>query len=230
MGQIIDQLPKTVEEVYEKLLNRNTQEPENRREAQVLLHLVVSAKRPLTLKEVDIAFNMALQYPEPPVEELDLDDVYLATRIRNLCGLFLFIHNSKIYLIHQTAKEFLVTQYSSSKTGNHNWKLSLNAQASEELWASVCISYLLSLHFEVSDSEGRYKLMEQTVTTDGISHNLLEYAAKYWPDRFHAVALDERYALLQHACRLYNDKTVTFKRWGSINLDGWFQDGLIGVP
>ncbi|KAL9625276.1 MAG: hypothetical protein Q9160_000678 [Pyrenula sp. 1 TL-2023] len=73
MNEILDQVPKSVEDAYEALLDRNVQKPEDRSEAQALLHLVVAAKRPLTLQEMDMAFNIAIDYvSEPPMRSPEL--------------------------------------------------------------------------------------------------------------------------------------------------------------
>lgn len=40
-------------------------------------------------------------------------------KIRAMCGLFLSIVDSKVYLIHQTAKEFLIPENLDDKSTSH---------------------------------------------------------------------------------------------------------------
>ncbi|KAG7152808.1 Vegetative incompatibility protein HET-E-1 like [Verticillium longisporum] len=102
----IDSLPSTVEEAYEKILTRHGSG--QRQEAETLLHIVVGARRALTLREMDVVFQLATESPDVDRHrDLDLDGDHLKSRIRELCGLFVFISDNRIYLIHQTAKEFL---------------------------------------------------------------------------------------------------------------------------
>ena len=96
-------LPKTVDEAYERILSRSR----NFEEAKRLLHIIVAAERPLTLKEMSVAF--ALRENHRSYGDLDLrSEERFRENVRDLCGLFVTIIDLKIYLLHQTAKEFLV--------------------------------------------------------------------------------------------------------------------------
>ena len=70
-------------------------------------------------------------------------------KIRCLCGLFIHVVDSKIYLIHQTAKEFLIAKWPSRQVVNQIepsrrlWKHSLHLGESNYILARVCITYLL---------------------------------------------------------------------------------------
>lgn len=214
MSQILDQIPKTVEEVYEALLNRNTHDPELRQEARTLLHLVVAAKRPLTLQEMDIAFNMALDYISvPPMSEddLDLDGKHFVNRIRNLCGLFVFIHDSKVYLIHQTAKEFLVQKEQNYTLENYCRKLSLNKRSSELVWTRICIFYMLSGRFRQEDGEWKKDKAEY----GHHSNDLWEYACELMPKHFCDAQLDELHDLSRYALQLYDRNKPVSQPWVS---------------
>lgn len=96
-------LPRTVDEAYDKILAKST----NVEETKKLLHIVVAAERPLTLAEMDLA--LALQQHHKSYKDLDQrPSDRFKKYIRDLCGLFINIKDGKIYLLHQTAKEFLV--------------------------------------------------------------------------------------------------------------------------
>ena len=121
----IDSLPSTVEDAYEKILARNGRVDQE--EAKVLLHIVIGARRPLTVREMDVAFQLAVESPNAlQHQDLDLDGDQLRTRIRELCGLFVFINDNRIYLIHQTAKEFLITKDALDVSVHRSWKRSIS--------------------------------------------------------------------------------------------------------
>ena len=98
----IKQVPTTVQEAYEKILSRSL----DSRRARILLHIVVAAYRPLTLVEMNTA--LAVQDHSDPMEVLDTDPtVSFEVTVRELCGLFIMVKENQIYLIHQTAKDFV---------------------------------------------------------------------------------------------------------------------------
>jgi len=98
----IDQL-FSLDDAYEAILNRSPR-PE---QAQRTLHIVVAAVRPLTIHEMNIAFN--IKRDDKCLEAMDLDpEDALISNIKNICGLFVSVHNSQVYLLHQTAKDFLI--------------------------------------------------------------------------------------------------------------------------
>ncbi|MCJ1424372.1 hypothetical protein MMC29_002260 [Sticta canariensis] len=144
----IEKLPHTVEEAYEKILgkiNRSDYVEKARR----LLHIIVAAARPLTLQELNIALTIDEKLQQRrscrSYHDLDLESQEeFQDRIRNLCGLFVSIQDSKIYLIHQTAKEFLISKDTSSAKSNLEvWKHSLNSVVSNSILAKICLSYLM---------------------------------------------------------------------------------------
>lgn len=91
-----------MEEAYEGILIKHP--PGRRKEAETLLHIIIGACRPLTPSEMDIALHVAFNTPTAQThKDLDLDHQQLSARIRGLCGLFVFIVDSRVYLIHQTA-------------------------------------------------------------------------------------------------------------------------------
>ncbi|PGH32901.1 hypothetical protein GX50_04313 [[Emmonsia] crescens] len=134
----IEHIPSTVE-VYEKILSRVGDK--QREKTENLLRIVVGARRPLTLAEIDVAFQLATASSNAQtLEGLDLDRKSFAIRIRQLCGFFVYIEDSRVYLINQTAKKFLVPTGSSINTVS--WKYSLDKQTTEMLFTQLCVKYL----------------------------------------------------------------------------------------
>ncbi|KAF2179624.1 hypothetical protein K469DRAFT_730556 [Zopfia rhizophila CBS 207.26] len=81
-----------------------------------LLHIIVAATRLLTLTETNIALAIEDYYQS--YEDLCLSNhARFDSTVRNLCGLFVNVIDQKVYLIHQTAKEFLVARNTASTDG-----------------------------------------------------------------------------------------------------------------
>lgn len=136
---VIHTVPTTVDEAYEKILAHSN----DYEVARKMLHIVVAAHRPLTLAEMNIA--LAIRPNHCRTEELDLEpDVSFRVTVRELCGLFVSIRDSKIHLIHQTAKEFLMGVGLEGLTLGLGspWKSSFDPHSSELVLAKACIFYL----------------------------------------------------------------------------------------
>ena len=101
MRVFIDELPRTINQAYEAILLRCPQ-PEQAR--KLLLHIISAA---VALREMNMVFNIE-RGPESR-EEVDLyPEESLGTYFKNLCGLFVGIFDSDIFLLHQTVKGFLL--------------------------------------------------------------------------------------------------------------------------
>ena len=98
-------LPATVEEAYERILSRS----KDSGKARKLLHIVLGATRPLTLQEMNLA--LTLNETHRSYSDLDLrSQDRFHEYIRDICGLFITVVEGKIYLLHQTAREFLILE------------------------------------------------------------------------------------------------------------------------
>lgn len=143
---VIHTVPTTVDEAYEKILAHSN----DYEVARKMLHIVVAAHRPLTLAEMNIA--LAIRPNHCRTEELDLEpDVSFRVTVRELCGLFVSIRDSKIHLIHQTAKEFLMGVGLEGLTLGLGspWKSSFDPHSSELVLAKACIFYLSLQHRDI---------------------------------------------------------------------------------
>jgi hypothetical protein len=97
----IGTIPNTVGDAYEAILGRSTDKLQTRK----LLHIVVGAVRPLTLREINVALSM--EESSRSHEDLDLEsEESFRTTVRNLCGLFVSVIDSKVYLITKQQKSF----------------------------------------------------------------------------------------------------------------------------
>jgi hypothetical protein len=149
----ISGIPRTVDEAYNKILERSSDPGK----AMRLLHIVIAA-RPLSLKEISQALLTEESHKSyDDIEQEQEPEARFRATVRDLCGLFVTI-DSKIYLLHQTAKEFLVQNESlmsckdpsrrDSLTRQLKWEHSLQLADSNRILAKICIWYLNLLVLE----------------------------------------------------------------------------------
>jgi len=202
LKEIINTLPATVDQAYESILLQ----AKDQKRAQKLLHIIVAARRPLTLKEMNIA--LTIEDHHRSYEDLGLDvknEARFATTIRNICGLFITIIDQKVYLIHQTAKEFLVAK---DQALLGSWKHSLSAMESEFLMARICITYLMFRSFRDDFKDDTAAAIKQ--------HGYLEYAASFWGIHYKEAQSRMSNATLQSALTLCDSRSRRFQIWFNI--------------
>ncbi|KAH8650853.1 hypothetical protein BGZ60DRAFT_190313 [Tricladium varicosporioides] len=103
MRKFLSSIPSSLFEIYEAML-KNIPVPE---EGEKLLKIVIAAVQPLSVPEMRIAIS--IEEDSHTFQDLDVESLEdFVLKIRNQCGLFITIVDNRIYLIHQTAKEFLV--------------------------------------------------------------------------------------------------------------------------
>ena len=211
--QATSNLPRTVDEAYERILAKSR----NSEEAKKLLHIVVAASRPLTLAEMAVA--MALRENHRSYQDLDLKlEDRFREYVRDLCGLFVVVIGSKIYLLHQTAREFLIQDGLSKSWGHYSqlkWKSSLQLQESHRILYQICIWHLLFTEFKTSPL-GENGILSQYLDR----HVFLDYSAKNWAAHFRASGIkdDEVIKSLLGICDANSTSCLTWFRiyWTSI--------------
>ncbi|KAL7928822.1 hypothetical protein V8C35DRAFT_317137 [Trichoderma chlorosporum] len=205
--RITSHLPKTVEEAYERILSRSR----NLEEAKKLLHIVVAAARPLTLNEMNLALTLRSRHRS--YGDLDLkSEERFRENVRDLCGLFVVVINSRIYLLHQTAKEFLVqdnpANVSKLNHVNPQWKHSLWPQESHRILAEICIWHLLFVEFEVQSPD----------ETGTISQSLddrvfLSYSAEHWTTHLRESRIEVKKPFSQSILKLCDGTSNSCLTW-----------------
>jgi hypothetical protein len=199
-------IPSALDEVYDKILERSSDYEYARR----LLHIVVAAIRPLSLKEVNVA--LSIKPSDRSYDDLDREPSIEST-IKDLCGLFVRVVDSKVYLVHQTAMEFLVYNSNAASVGGV-WKHSLDPVKSNLILANICVWYLLFTVFEAHPLilSSNQSMEVDHYTTD---HALLDYAAKHWVAHIQETGMEDKPELLNSALEVLDD--------GSKRLLTWFQ-------
>jgi ankyrin repeat protein len=208
---IIDEIPKSVDEAYERILNKSI----DQNVATVLLKIIVGAARPLTLKEMDIALALATQKEVSSYEDLDLDGDKLKTRIRNLCGLFVYIADSRVHLFHQTAKEFLLRREFLLDRVSNVWRHSLEVRDCEFIMAGSCMRYLLFDGLETNEDQWLGDL-ETNVAVGKVESPALDfvaYSAVHWPEHFRKADVGSSDQLFSSGLTLFNPKSGHYHVW-----------------
>jgi ankyrin repeat protein len=166
-------VPQTVDQAYDRILSKS----HNFEKAKRLLHIIVAAARPLTLKEMALALVIREGHQSYSDFDIGREDRF-RENIRDICGLFVTVVDSKIYLLHQTAKEFLiwndVDKPSEATLTNLKWKNSLRLRDSHHILAEICIRHLLLAEFDACPPNS-------VLTSQYIEeHIFLDYSAKHW--------------------------------------------------
>ena len=200
---IVKALPKTVDEAYDRILSKSRDSEKAKR----ILHNVVAATRPLTLREMALALTIRENHRSYSDLDLKSQD-WFYENIRDICGLFLTIIESRIYLLHQTAKEFLVQNDQEicreSTHGGLRWKHSLRPQDSHRLLTEICVQDLLFAEFEANPLDNNVMLSQREV--------FLDYSAKHWAVvRESHIEVDN--AATQSMLRLCDASSTRFQTW-----------------
>ena len=203
---ITSQLPKTVNEAYDRILSKSR----DSEMALKMLHIIVAAARPLTLEEMGLA--LALQKGHRSYDDLQLkSEDRLRDDVRDICGLFVTVINSRIYLLHQTAREFLVyDEVSCSQDADEDlkWKHVLRLQESHCILTKICVWHLLLAEFEIRplDEKG-------SPTQYAGDHIFLDYSAKNWPTHFRELPAGTKMAMMEQILEVCNTSSNRFRTW-----------------
>ena len=139
----INDIPETVDAAYESILQRSIDPVKARR----LLHIIVAAGRPLSVGEISLALAIEAKHKLCSDVEQELEpEARFRDTVRDLCGLFVVIVDSKLYLLHQTARGFLLRDeskdtMSESKNSQSVWKQSIQLTESHRVLTEACLWY-----------------------------------------------------------------------------------------
>ena len=201
ISRVVKAIPKSVDDAYDKILGRSRDPKKTKR----LLHIVTGAKRPLSLKEISLALVIQECHKSYSDIEQELEpETRFRNTIRDLCGLFVVIVDSKIYLLHQTAKEFLVRE--SSILSEHidhldsdnpfKWKYSLQSLESDRILTEVCVWYL--------------NLPAKTQSV------FLDYSAKNWVVHFRGAGIRTEETITASALSICDTNSKRYSAWFTI--------------
>ena len=157
---ITSTIPQSVGEAYAKILDKSP----NKERARRLLHITSVAVRPLSLRKINVA--MAMHKGAKLYQDLDFwEPKTWADKIKNICGLFMIIVDSKVYLIHQTAREYLNCQDNSPSLipetcPSIEWKNDFDSGVSNFVLVEICVLYLQLSDFSDEQFKLNYAALE----------------------------------------------------------------------
>jgi ankyrin repeat protein len=208
----IDLVPASVESAYEKVLARV--EPAQRRKVESILKIIVGARRPLAVGEMALALGLGSPNKYKTLAEAQINPDHLGRNLTDWCGLFVFINQSKIYLIHQTAREFLIARqdYEHSKSlAQNTWKHCIQQIEVEQMMTSICIR---CLHFEDHKPSSSSDKIPADILVAGESTNeFMEYCSEWWAVHYRLSQNVSEEDTFQGALALYNTRGKAFKFW-----------------
>lgn len=160
--RLLSDIPARTCEAYEKILGRSQDEVQT----EMLLRIVLAAGRPLTLNEANFALTLAMKEERFPSSELLESELgsnqAFKDTVQSLVGPFISVYDSRLYFIHQTAREFLIYSKRHGK-----WEGRLNMAKSHNTMSLICLHYLL--------------LPDLVCLPEDREHSFLPYAAAHWP-------------------------------------------------
>ncbi|KAI1825463.1 hypothetical protein F4861DRAFT_530286 [Xylaria intraflava] len=205
--EAISNPPRTVDEAYNKALSKSP----NPEHAKDILHIIVAAQRPLTVKEMNMALNIQKSIRSYEKVNTLEDENNFRQRIRDTCGLFVTIIDSKLYLLHQTVKEFLVQNDElnpGSVRQGLEWKHSIQPIIAHRVLAEICVYYLLFEEFEV------HPLDENEVPSQyADNHIFLAYSAMHWAAHLRELGNDVPDAMQQSVLKLCDMSSRSCLTW-----------------
>jgi ankyrin repeat protein len=205
-------LPASVEDAYGKILMRV---PEIQKEVVTqIFHIIIGARRPLTTSEMAMALGILRRRGAQSLAEFKIAEDRLKGTIRDLCGLFIYINRSTIYLIHQTAKEFLVQRGLEEATGL--WRHSLDPSESETIMARICVEYLsldelyhiAPVYHTTQNDRSQSKMDEEHEIKV-----LLLYSSEHWAAHFRDASFELKDAVISKARELWRVEGDQFQLW-----------------
>ena len=184
MDRLIDNLPDNIQGSYEVLLLKCP----DHTFAKKVLQIVLVAARPLTLTEIDVALNIK----EQTSSYADLEQegpARLQETLPSRCGLMVSIVQSKVYFIHQTVKEFLLSRAGTERPAGRVWQQSLDLKESHHLLTKICLWSISFLEVELSQINLCNAMLPEDareIKSNSYcrSYMFLSYSAVYWADHF----------------------------------------------
>ena len=214
--QVLESLPSSVEDAYEKILDKVTKDQKGI--SGKVLMIVIGARRPFSVQEMAIALGIATSSEVDSLTNVTLDHSLLEQKIRRWCGSFVFFNHSRIYLIHQTAKEFLVLRDGARAPKSAGWKHCLDPVRIEKEMTRVCTELLrleearTKAQSLIDRFEGVRKIADILDENDSVE-SLVAYSAEHWPSHFrdaHSLTND---LVMTTILRFYDTNAGLYNLW-----------------
>ena len=210
LARVISELPNSVNEAYEQILSKSKE----RKLAQIILSIIIAAKRPLTVPEMNVAFALARDGSCKSYEALDRSpDKVFKTTVKQICGLLVGIYDEKVYLLHQTAREFLICRPGFYKSG---WQYSVSLEDAHSIIFHVCVHLLCFSEFDCPPWGNRtnggtlfYEKFKKWID----SSLLLRYAAEHWMEHQRLIPEGSDSDLVENGLKLCDGSSTSIETW-----------------
>jgi hypothetical protein len=168
---------REIDDIYDQLLQKST----DLSAAEKMLSIVLGAKRPLLLIEL----NCALAADDRTVRSIeDVEDNLkypFENHIKSVCGHFLRITGGEVYFVHQTAREYLFSRVTIPGSPNiakpHGATHIFESIALDRHLLQVCLRSMFVL---CSKAELESQIKQDIVPVYGPGHNFQFYAGVEW--------------------------------------------------
>ena len=204
---LLSGLPAKVSEAYEKILDRS----KNQDHTATLLQIILAAARPLTLDEANIALTLALEKQRFDSHASLVSKMWprhlFESTVKNLCGLFISVYESKLSFIHQTAREFLIHPQRERK-----WQGRFNVSDAHGKMSLVCLEYLTYIDAQ-----------DIPIKKLKVKFPLAQYSARYWMD--HARPVESEEEVQKSISDFFLQREHAYMTWGKLfDPDNLFDD------
>ncbi|OSS43248.1 hypothetical protein B5807_12113 [Epicoccum nigrum] len=159
---------------------------------------------------------MELELTTRSRRELELErESDFRSRLRSLCGLFVSVYHGKVYFLHQTAREFLRADASTSAKipQNARWQQSITLQYAHKVLAELCVRV-----FSFFESKAELTTGIPVQNCDPSVDAFFNYAAVWWPMHFREASLStiEDHVAIQLGLEASDPRSRCFGSWVSI--------------
>ncbi|KAL5092096.1 hypothetical protein Trisim1_001987 [Trichoderma cf. simile WF8] len=199
MKQMINNTPSRLTDLYESILIPIMQSRDIA--AQKLLIWTVFSRRALALDELEE--SLAIQETSESQKSIWKHRVYLTEKsVTSALGVFLEIADGKVYLIHQSAKDFLLK---SERLAEAEFCRGLHPNL---YLAKICMTYLCFTDFAETGPCGDSKMLEKRYRQYPFFH----YAARNW--HRHISTDDDIDIFARNICQLTEINSLRLLAWG----------------
>lgn len=214
LDNVMDMISGSLDAMYEKVLAQTS----DAGHARKLLHIVVAATRPLSVEEINLALH--IDEEDKSFDQIDFEPA-IESVVRELCGPLLKVFDSRVYLVHQTAKEFLIKKMDGDVTDESVWRHSLDARESNTVLARSCVWYLSLSDLETEvppsvDKGNREALFGFWSINTSAYSCFWAYAACSWITHYKASGIGEKDPLSKSAKLLCRTGSQRFSTWYTI--------------
>jgi hypothetical protein len=197
-------LPKSIPDLYNRILGDI--KVDNAEAAKNILRWVVWAERPLALQELTIA--IAIRPEQQSTSEMsEMMRFDLEGDLHSILGPLINIRNGLVYLVHQSAKDYLKVMDPITSE-----KISARSNESNLYISTCCLAYLSFDEFEQEPLRNPIESWADT-TRRYKKFPFLEYSAMHWPS--HVRQLDEELLATPHLLSVFLNLATSNKKFHS---------------